>query len=206
MWAIAGRGAAGLGVLAVAPVAVVFLARSSLGGAWFTVAAVAVCVAGFLLVAAVITTLFGEDPGGRMDRWATAALILAFATPVLVSTGIRAEEVRAWQWTDVTVQQVRCARTTDDGGCVEEYRISDTRTEADLGWSSCGDTRFQVGSPARAHVNPADTRVRLGSCGYTSGWYAPIFWTIVTLHTLVAVAVLRRSAADLATHARTRAA
>lgn len=121
MRAVVGRGAAGLVALAVAPVATLVLARSSLGGVWFTVAAIAICVVGFPLVAAVITTLFGEDPGGRMDRWATAAVLLAFATPVLVSTGIRTEEVRAWHWTDATVQQVRCARA-EDGGCIEEYR------------------------------------------------------------------------------------
>jgi hypothetical protein len=200
MLAVAGRGAAGVAVLAVAPVATTVLARSGLGGTWFTVAAMAVCVVGFVLVAAVITVLFAEDPGGSMDRWATAALILAFATPVLVSTGIRAEEVRTWRWTEATVQQVRCARTGDDGGCIEEYRISDARTEADLGWLSCGDTRFQVGEAVRAHVNAAGTRVKLGSCGYTSGWYAVTFWTIVVLHVLVAAAVIRRTATNLAKH------
>lgn len=46
-------------------------------------------------------------------------------------------------------------------------------------------------------MNAAGTRAKLAPCGYTSGWYPVIFWTIVALHVLLAAAVIRRTVTDL---------
>jgi hypothetical protein len=95
------------------------------------------------------------------------AMFLVGATAWLTAVDL---EVHTGQWRPVVVQDKRCYTT--EGGCTWQFRVSDARTERDLGWLTCNDARLDAGDATRVHADPAGRhRPALEPCAHTTpGW------------------------------------
>jgi hypothetical protein len=150
--------------------------------------AVLVGIAAFLILTFLVPLIALEDDGGDVGCALTLpTMALIVATVWLTAIDI---EVRHGQWQDVVVQEETCQST--DSGCSWTYRVSDARTERDLGWIGCNDDSLNPGDATRVHVDPAGKhRPALEPCAHTAhGWTIGLrvvqgLWVLVLLGVFV---------------------
>ncbi|MER7277931.1 hypothetical protein ABT369_26160 [Dactylosporangium sp. NPDC000244] len=133
---------------------------------WRGAATVVIGLVAWLILTFVVGVIVtGDGEAGCVMYF--PALLLVGALIWLVAIDI---EVRTGQWQAVTVMDTRCVST--DNGCAWQYRVSDDKTERDLGWIPCGDRGLGPGDHTRLHVDPAGKhRSSLEPCAFTSpGW------------------------------------
>jgi hypothetical protein len=130
--------------------------------ATLTLGAVAWLVASW--VAPSVATGYGEEVGWLV---ALPAMVLVGALIWLTAIDV---EVKSGQWQAVVVMDKDCE--SSDDGCAWRYRVSDLRTERDLGWIYCDDDGLETGEHTRVHADPSGHhRASLEPCAYTShGW------------------------------------
>ncbi|WP_432993342.1 hypothetical protein [Dactylosporangium sp. CA-233914] len=140
-----------------------------IGAAGFWRAALMAGVAMFACVAlAVVVPLIGFDDGEAGCGLLFPAFILVAATTWLTTVDI---EVRSGQWRDVVVMDNKCV--ANDSGCSWQFRVSDARTEQDLGWIGCDAEPWPGrGDRTRVRTDPAGAhKPSLEACAHTShGW------------------------------------
>ncbi|MEU7873627.1 hypothetical protein [Dactylosporangium sp. NPDC049140] len=136
-------------------------------GWWRGIATLAIGAVAILVLTFVVPVIALEDS-------ADAGCAIAFPAVVLVAalvwlTGIDIE-VHSGQWQAVVVMDKDCQ--SSDSGCAWRYRVSDLKTERDLGWIYCDDDRLNPGDHTRVHAEPSGRyRGNLEPCAHTShGW------------------------------------
>jgi hypothetical protein len=124
---------------------------------------------GLGVTACVLATVVMGAAVPDTDGWVAwlalwPAVILVAATVTLTAVDI---EVRTGRWEAVVVQDAKCVST--EGGCAWSYRVSDARTERDLGWIPCDDDTLRPGATTRVRADPAGRhQPDLEPCAYTS--------------------------------------
>ncbi|GAA3455771.1 hypothetical protein [Dactylosporangium matsuzakiense] len=181
------RGLAGAAMVAGAGGLCVWAGHIGSAGWWRGVVTLLIGVLALMVLAFVVPVIALENWEGVGCLATFPALILIIATTWLTAIDI---EVHTGQWKPVTVMAEHCAST--DSGCQWEYRVSDPKTEQDLGWITCDESTLDPGDHTRLHYDPTGHhRPNLEPCAHTApGWTTALhiawgIWAAVMLAVII---------------------
>ncbi|WP_426512183.1 hypothetical protein ACPPVO_17085 [Dactylosporangium sp. McL0621] len=161
------RGLAAAAVVAGAAGLCIWAGHIGSTGWWRGIATLAVGLVAWVVVSfvpALVALDGGEEAGCAL---AVPALALVWALIWLTTVDV---EIHSEQWQAVAVMDKDCQ--SSDSGCAWRYRVSDLRTERDLGWIYCDDKGLDPGDHTRVRADPSGRhRPSLEPCAHTShGW------------------------------------
>ncbi|WP_433061246.1 hypothetical protein [Dactylosporangium sp. CS-033363] len=139
------------------------------------------------IVATFLVPLIALEAGEEVG----SILLLPVAALVVATIWFTAIdiEVRTGQWQAAVVTGKECQST--DSGCAWVYRVSDRRTEQDLGWIGCNENVLALGDQTRVHSDAAGRhRPNLEPCAHTSHAWTVALWVVEGLWILMAVGAL----------------